>query len=255
MPELTVLDRHAHSALQLSPDRALMFARARHMMPLRVNEIPGAIQDFPVFISRVSVGGQYALSALTSFDAGQNLFLSDGKWLSSFQPVSMQTYPFFLVRGKQETDEPVLGFDPDSEALGLKGGENLFTSKGKPSLTVSQVKAKLMEDARNTVRTFEFFDTIEGLGLIRAVDLSIKYKNDKINKVRGLHMINEDQLHALSNDAFSTLRDKGFLAPIYALLFSIAQLNGLIRRHNARNMQSNLIININLEVSKDLAQS
>ncbi len=64
-------------------------------------------------------------------------------------------------------------------------------------------------------------------------------------------MIHEDRLHQLSESEHSELRRKGYLAPIYALLFSVNQLNALIRRHNS-HQPGDAIVNINLEVSKDL---
>jgi len=254
MSELTVLDYQTHSALTLSPNHTGIFVRDRHMLPLRVTEITRAILDFPVFISRLQTGGDYALSALTGLEPGQNLYWDGNSWQSGFQPVAMQTYPFFLVRGKTENSEPLLGFDENSPAINSNDGDSIFTSKGKPNLAISQIRAKLMEDARGTVHTFDFFKMLDGLGLIRAVDLSVRYGNDRINKIRGLHMINEDRFHALDRDDFNALRQKGFLGSIYGLLFSVGQLNMLIRRYNERDGQSNPIKNINLEVSKDLGQ-
>lgn len=253
MAELVRLSLSAHGALNLSPQRAELFAKGKHMLPLRVTEISQAISDFPVFISQMP-SSDYALSALTSFEPGLNLFLENDNWDSSFKPVTMQTYPFYLMQALAGEEEPVLGLDPNSPALTVNLGEPLFSVKGKPSLVISQIKAQLMNDATNIVHTFEFFEALKSMGLIRALDISVKYSDETVQRIRGLHMIHEDKFHALSSDDFSMLRKKGYLGPIYALLFSVIQLNALIRRHNQQN--SNLqISNINLEVSKDLSHS
>lgn len=251
---LSELNFEAHKELKLTSNAAIVFATARHMLPLRVSEVSQAMSDFPVFMSSVQSTGDYALSALTSFEPQKNLFLKDNEWQSGFRPVMMQTYPFFLIQNKSNSDVPLLGIDPESPALVLDQGEALFANNDRPALWVSQMRARLLEDSRNIVHTFEFFERVEALELIRPIDISVKYVDETKNTITGLLTINEDRLHGLSPENLAALRDKGYLAPIYAMLFSVYQLNALIRRHNSYD---NLlgIQTINLEVSRDLSGS
>ena len=255
MPRLEALNFDAHGDLSLSKTSGQIYARDQHMLPLRVTEISRAVSDFPVVISRASGKGDLTLSALTSLEPGQNLFLDGDRWQSIFQPVLMQTHPFYLMNGPTPESEPLLGLDAQSPALvGDGDGEKLFTQKGKPALWVGQKRAQLLDDARNMMHSFAFLELIDSLGLVRAIDISVKYGSDKINKIQGLNMINEDRFHDLAEADFLNLRAKGYLAPIYAMLFSVIQLNGLIRRHNLVNADRP-ILSINLEVSKDLSHS
>jgi hypothetical protein len=249
MATLTALTFDAHGDLKLKAESGVIYARHSHMLPLRVTEVAQATVDFPVLMSRMS-NGEMSLSALTSFDPNQNLFVSDGDWTSSFQPAAMRTYPIFLMKAEDGSREPVLGIDSDSEALSIEEGKALFDKKGKSSLSVKQVKAQLMEDSKNMVHTFQFFDTLIKFDLIRTVDIALHYRNDQTNRIRGLSMIHEDNLQSLSSERLTELRDRGYLAPIYAMLFSVFQLNALIRRHNQTEGTTH-IKSINLEVSKD----
>jgi len=85
---------------------------------------------------------------------------------------------------------------------------------------------------------------------ILGVDLALNYADGQTNRIRGLSMIHEDNLQSLPSERLTELRDRGYLAPIYAMLFSVFQLNALIRRNNAAEGTTK-IKNINLEVSKD----
>ena len=249
MAALTALTASAHGAFLLKAESGIIYAQNAHMLPLRVTEVAQATVDFPVMMSRMS-NGTMSLSALTSFEPHKNLFVSGSEWTSSFQPVAMKTYPFFLMKADDGSANPVLGIDGESEALSEKEGDAIFDKKGKLSLAVKQLQAQLMEDSNNMVHTFQFFETVEKFGLIRSVELVLNYVDGKTNRIRGLSMIHEDNLQSLNSDRLTELRDRGYLAPIYAMLFSVFQLNALIRRNNAAEGMAK-IKNINLEVSKD----
>lgn len=249
MARLTALTSSAHGALKLKADSGAIYAHRSHMLPLRVTEVAQATVDFPVMIGRMS-NGAMSLSALTSFEPGKNLFVSEGRWTSSFQPMAMKTYPLFLMKAGEGNDDPVLGIDAESIALSDTDGQALFDKKGKPSLNTKQIKAQLLEDSKNMVHTFQFFDALESFNLIRSVDVAVSYANEQTNRIRGLSMIHEDNLQSLNSERLTELRDRGYLAPIYAMLFSVFQLNALIRRNN-QTEGAVPIKTINLEVSKD----
>ena len=249
MAKLTALTLDAHKGLKLKEKSGVIYAQNAHMLPLRVTEVVQAIVDFPVVISRMS-NGAMSLSALTSFEPSKNLYVVSGEWHSSFQPAAMKTYPLFLMKEEMGRPELILGVDADSDALSKEEGLALFDQKGKLSLPIKQLKAQLAEDSKNMVHTFQFFETLEKFDLIRSIDLALNYTDGQTNLIRGLSMIHEDNLQSLSSERLTELRDSGYLAPLYAMLFSVFQLNALIRRNNAA-VGTAKIKNINLEVSKD----
>lgn len=250
MAKLVAISADAHGGISISPEQSVLYAREAHMLPLRVTEVAQAIIDFPVIVSRTPQG-DLSLSALSSFQPQHNLFVKEDVWQSSFQSSAMKTYPVFLMRAEDGSPDPVLGVDEDSEALVKTGeGVGLFDKKGKLSLGLKQLQSQLIEDSRNTVHTFKFLEALTSLDLLRPVDLILKYADGQANRITGLSMIHEDNLQALSAESLAELRDKGYLPPIYAMLFSVLQLNALIRRHNTDN-GLRPIQSINLEVSKD----
>ncbi len=248
MATLTALTSDVHGALKLKVESGVIYAQGSHMLPLRVTEVAQATVDFPVMMSRMS-NGTMSLSALTSFEPGKNLFVTGGDWTSSFRTTAMRTYPLFLMKAEDGRADPVLGIDADSAALG-EDGQALFDKKGKLSLPIKQLNTQLVEDSKNMVRTSQFFETLKRFDLIRSVDLALNYGHQQTNRIRGLSMVHEDNLKRLSSERLTELRDRGYLAPIYAMLFSVFQLNALIRKNNQTEGFPH-IKSINLEVSKN----
>lgn len=248
MTTLTALNADTHAPLKVSANRALAYAIDRHMIPLHIGEVSRAMMDFPVLISRLQGQGSYALSALTSFSAGANAFLVDGVWQSAFQPAEMQVFPFTLMRG--EDGEPVLAFDQSMPVFSTEQGDALFEG-GQPALWLEQLKKQLLSMAEHTALTRHFLDTVSDLGLISQIVITLHQANGDANKISGLNTIHEDKLKSLSPDELAELNAKGFLGPIYAILFSIFQLNALIHRFNAQ-AGSEQIQRISLEIAKDM---
>lgn len=161
----------------------------------------------------------------------------------------MMTYPLFLMRNPDGTDDPVIGLDMDSKAVNNKDGHSLFDKKGKPSLWLGQQKNILMDDVKNNILTQRFLQVISEKGLLREVNVDVHYADEQISQIRGLFMVHEDNLQKISKDSLVELRDAGYLPAIYAMLFSVFQLNALILRHNQTYERS--IARISLEVRKD----
>ena len=230
MATLSELNFEQHGKLKVSADSAVQYAERRHMIPLKVTELAQAITCFPVFISRLEGRNEYALSAITGLEAGKNFFAVDGQWEAIYQPSDMQTYPVGLMAPDGEDAEPALGVDLTMPGFSEEAGQPLFTESGQPSLWLDQTKAKLLENARNNVHTYRFFEAIREADLIAPITISVHNEGEQVSRIAGLHTINEDRLKSLSSTQVDDLNKAGFLAPIHALLFSIFQLNALIQR-------------------------
>lgn len=249
MAELTALDAKTHGKLQIANDSFARFARDKHLLALKVTEVPRAIVDLPVLISRHQHDGSLALSAMTSFVAGKNLYIEGDQWMSSFRSAAMLTNPLYLMRNPDGSDEPILGIDSDSDLIVKKDGQALFDSKGNPSLWQDQQRKILLEDSRNSILTQQYLQTINTMGLIREVTINVHFADENVNQITGLFMVNEDALQTLPSEKLTELRDVGYLPALYGMLFSVFQLNALILRHNRAGLSP--ISRINLEVAKD----
>ncbi len=247
MALLKALSAKDHAGLHIADDSFVKFVNDKHMLAIRVTEISQAACDFPIFMTR-QPNGTMGLSAVTSFQTHENLFIRDGQWNSVFRSSILQTYPLFLMQSEDGSAQPVLGID-DSLTLEKEGGQPLFDKHGKPALWLSGVKATLMQDIQNVHHTLEFCDALSKLDLFRAINIVVHYMDAEVHTITGLNTIHEDGLAALSSDDVKQLHDKGYFGPIYSMLSSLHQLNALIRRNNA-SPTCPKIKNITLEISK-----
>lgn len=233
MPTLTPLNASVHGDLKVRDDRLHQYAKSRHMIPLNVTEVPQAAMCLPVLISRFEGQNSYALSAITSFEPGTNLFVEGEAWQPIFIPAEMQTFPIGLMTEPDAAD-PVLGIDPTMLVFSKSDGTALFDGNGQPSLWLSQTEKQLRDHAEKKARTYEFFQELARLDLIVPLNISVHLSGGATNQISGLMSINEDALKNLPPKELVDLSDRGYLPVIYGLLFSLFQLNLLIQKTNER---------------------
>lgn len=249
MTQLVELTAAKHSALRVVPERVMKVISTRHMMNLRVGEVANSVSCFPVFMTRVEQSASWGLSAVCSLEAGNNLFARGDQWHAIYQPVSMQTFPFYLMKAKHTEKGYTIGVDEQSDVFSEQEGESLFEENQKATPYLSQIKSLLETSIKNDIQTSGFTQRLSDLSLIKTISVLVEYEDGTINTINGLSTVDEDKLQALSSAAFEDLRVKGYLAPIYAMLVSIFQLNSLLQRHNALQ-QGAPIKQIKLETAK-----
>jgi hypothetical protein len=253
-PKLTELSAKDHADLRIDPQCALKVAESQHMINLKVSEVSMAISSFPVFMSRSSDNADWSISAINSFELGSSLFVDNNEWTGTHLPISMQTYPFFLMRKGEDDKSFTVGINEQSDAFSKTEGDAFFDEEGKGSIRLSLATAHLEVEIQNDIHTYQFTKRLDELGLIKGVDLLVQYQDGKVNTLQGLNTIDEANLADLSSEDYQELRKAGYIAPIYAMLTSIYQFNNLIQRHNKR-FPDNKVAQVKLEVPKDKAAS
>tara|TARA_R110001592_G_scaffold328458_1_gene610058 strand:+ start:19121 stop:19885 length:765 start_codon:yes stop_codon:yes gene_type:complete len=252
MKKLTELTPQQHQNLRLANDSAIQFAHQQNIMNLRVSEVSQTACSMPIVYVRDGNNGQWVLTAFTSFEQGSNLFVEQGKWTALHTPTNMQTFPFFLMMSPDDPQRYTIGIDEQHGVFSATTGQAIFETNGKASLHLSRVKALLESDINNDLQTQAFNQHISQLGLLRPISILIQYQDGSTPSLSGLFTIDEDKLQTLSQEALFELHQKGYLAPLQAMLMSLFQLNALIKKHN-KTPGLNPIKSIKLEVSKNSA--
>jgi len=237
MTELVELSNSEHGKLKVIDNAAVIFIKQQHILTIRVKEITQAISSFPVFLVKNPHTGLWNISALSSFEMGENLFVRDDKWDAVFTPSSMQTFPFFLMNLAGENQGYTIGIAPHDQAFSTSQGQRIFESTGKPSLLLSRVKTVLEADIKNDIQSYQFAEKLESMQLIKRINLVVQYGDGTVQTLKGMNTIDETKLQQLSNDDLGALNKLGYLMPIHAMLMSIIQLNSLIQKHN--NVENN----------------
>tara|TARA_R110001632_G_scaffold71897_2_gene166516 strand:- start:1551 stop:2315 length:765 start_codon:yes stop_codon:yes gene_type:complete len=254
MSTLVELSNTVHKDLKLRENSLAQFAQSQQIMRLRVSEVGKAATNFPLFFSRNQQDGSWVLSALSSFESMQNLFVDEGRWNAIYQPTSLQTFPFYLMQSPKVENSYTIGILESSEVFSKESGEEIFDSAGRASQFLSKAKSLLEASIKQDIETYRFIKEAEALGLIKAIDLQLVFEDGNTQNIAGLCTIDEDKLQSLTPEKMTRLNDSGYLIAIHAMLLSIYQLNLLLRKHNERNTQ-NKITQLKIEVAKDRVAS
>lgn len=250
MSELVELSNSKHKGLRVQANCSLKVAATQQIIKLRAVETGRAAANFPVFFTRGSQNGVLVLSALTSFENGQNMFVQNGQWQATYQPSAMLTYPFFLMQSPADAKSYTIGIDENNQAFSKDDGELLFEENGKASMQLSRAKVLLEADIQNDLHTFQFGTELEQLGLLKSIDLVVQYQDGTNHSITGLITINEDKMNALSAEQLHGLNQQGYLVQIHAMLISIYQLNLIIQKQNSRSDLPK-VAQLKIEVAKD----
>ena len=248
MVKSVTLDPEQHGQLKHDPAAVVEFFAQQQSLELRITELVHAATNYPLFLLRDAQSRAWQPTALLGLAEGSNLFAETGQWTGVYRPQVLDLYPFFLLP-KEDQSGYRLGLDEQSPALSTRQGQSLYDAAGQPSAYLKGLERRLQADFKDGALSYGFTETLEQLQLLRAVDLAVEFQNSGQHLISGLHTINEETLNTLDAESLVLLQQKGYLAPVYALLISIYQINAMIRRHNQRHKDTP-VKRINLETQK-----
>lgn len=250
MIELVELDGEAHRDLCVAEGCAVEVAAEQHVINIRANEIAQAVSAFPVFLTRDPNSGAALISIMTSLESGGNLFVEAGEWRTSFAPSAMRTYPLFLMKSETSEKGYAVGIDEANPAFTRDGGRRLFEDSGKPTLYLDEVTKLLQAGAEADLQTRYFVDALKEMQLFKPVDLLVQYEDERVHKIQGLQTLDEERMQSFDADKLAELHKSGYLLLMHAMLMSIYQLNGLIRRQAQRD-DLETVKGVKLQVARD----
>lgn len=215
---LEPLEPGRHAALRLR-DAGHGFAGKLSSIPLAVEEFALAGRHMPVLFASQA---PHMPVALTGLAPDRNLFVdAEGAWRKGcYIPAYLRRYPFLLVRATADSDQLVLCIDPAAAQFSPSEGEPLFDAEGKPA----PLATKAFEFTRSVEAAFrktqEFAEGLMLMGLLQPAAIQFEHAG-KPFRVDGFHAVERERLMKLTGEQLATLRDKGWLEPIYAHLLSL----------------------------------
>jgi len=234
MAKVVALNSAHHRDLKVTPNCVVNAVKDQHIVNIRVSEISKASACMPIFLNQFEGSDDWSVSAITSLELHKNLFVADNKWSVNYVPNVMKAYPFFLVNGQKE-GEFTIGIDEESDAFNKDEGVNIFDEEGKNTQSMDAIVELLQSDIGGRVHTKKFVDTLVEFDLINSLTMRVQYEDGQVQTLTGLNSVDERKLTAMDDETFCKLRETGFLAPIYALILSVFQLNELMKRHNSKD--------------------
>ncbi|XPF94558.1 SapC family protein [Colwellia sp. RE-S-Sl-9] len=232
MTNFTVLDTNKHKNTRVIKGRGAKFGENIHLVPVVAAELNKLILEYPVCLIKDNETGQFGLSALLGFEAGENLFLNEEQWDANYIPLHIRRQPFMVAvnspAGANPTPEnTVITINMDNTRVQEAEGERIFDDEGNTTAYMNEVNNQLATLINGMIQTEAFIKILSKHDLIEAVQLTVSFNNED-KRFDGIYTINEDKLKKLSTEVLTELHQKGYLQACYLLMASIGHVQKLI---------------------------
>lgn len=224
---LVPITKEAHKKLKVKPLSSFSFADGVNLASIMVHEFSRAAATYPIVFLEDQEKDQFLPTVLLGLEAGENLFVNDGKWDASYIPAIVRRYPFSLAKTTEEGRFTIC-IDEDSDLLNEKEGEEIFKKNGDAGEVMERVKKYLGELQAMEGFTNEFCSYMKEQNMFTPLNLKVRVK-DEVKNISGAYVINEERLNTLSDEKFLEMREKKYLPVMYSHLASLAQIERLLR--------------------------
>jgi hypothetical protein len=207
------------------------FAGKLPAVPLAMEEFPLAARHMPVVFATQA---PHLPLAVLGAAREQNTFVDEeGRWKDGvYIPAYLRRFPFLLVRVAPQSEELALCLDPNAPQFSEAEGEPLFDEEGKPTAMANRAFEFTRAVEASFLRTKDFVDGLVMLGLLAPAAIQFE-QGGRTTRVDGFHAVQKEALAKLSGEQLVMLRDKGWLEPLHAHLFSVAALPALAQQRAA----------------------
>ncbi len=210
-----------HAGLKLARGFDYSFARERNSLPVNLAEFLFAQSCYPVVFSQDEVPVPTVMLGQTG---GPNLFIDgEGNWAKDqYVPSYVRRYPFIMVSAPNQTDHLLcvdladdrLTEDPEAE------GE-AFYADGKATAIMERAADFCANYHQEHLTTRTFCEAVKEKGLFQQGGIKLNTSSGKSMNIGGYQVINDQAFNELDDETFLDWRRKGWIAAIYAHLFSI----------------------------------
>lgn len=234
MTNHAVLTAEAHRELRVRTDRDAALGDAVMSCVTVPDEFRKVQAYYPILFRRNVERDEFMAVALFGFEAGENLFLADGRWEADYRPLAIDIQPFLIGGSAEGGGAKQVHIDLASPRIGAGEGMRVFDEHGRPTPyleTIAEQLGALDEGWRGAAG---FFSALRRHELLEPLTLEITLDDGSTNRLVGFHVIDEDRLRALDGEALGELHREGHLMPLFMALASLGNLNALIARKNRR---------------------
>ena len=228
-------DRHAGKRIR--PLRDFRHVADSHLASLVAHEFVRAAGTFPVVFVEDRQNECFRPVALLGLEPGENLFVdTEGRWTASYVPAIIRRYPFALA-GNPGGDQYTVLIDEGADVVNDEEGQLLFEENGEPAEALENVRRYLGDLQQMDFLTNTCCDFLKEHDLLTGLNMRVR-QADQVRNVSGCFSVNEERLNELSDELFLEMRRRGYLAPIYAHLCSLAQIERLAKIKDDRGAAS-----------------
>jgi hypothetical protein len=222
---LIPLQTNVHTDLGMVERTTFPFAGRANAIPITIDEFVMAQRYYPIVFTPTDDGAPLALVGMAD---GDNLFVdADGNWRQdTYVPAYVRRYPFLLAKLTPEAADLSLCFDDSSDLLSNTAAQKMFSGTEPTELTKNVLQ--FCEQFEMAVqRTQAFMKEMNDLKLLQDTEANATINGQTLN-FRGFKAVDEAKLQDIRGDVARKLVKNGMLGLVYAHLFSLSNMQGLM---------------------------
>jgi hypothetical protein len=227
---IVLLNSEAHRPLRVHSGASAQYGDNQRFVQVIVTEFPHLVLHYPILFSKDADTGAFFCGAMLGFDAGENLFLNEGKGQESYRPLNLQRMPFYTAGSD-------LAIDLDHPRVNTSKGQPLFTDKGAPTAYLESIMSTFRDLRPGMDMTRQFIATLMQLKLVEPIDISLRFDDGATRDLTDLYTVNQDVLRELPDATVAELFRRGYLKLIYLMIASVKQIAVLGQKKNQRLLQ------------------
>lgn len=237
MANHVILDSKAHRDLRVLTDASLELGDGVMSCFTVPHEFRVVQNEYPILFRRDLESGRFAALVLMGFEAGENLYLANGRWDARHRPWAMAIQPLLVGRPAEGDGPGQVHIDLDHPRIAKSGtggdeGVRLFDELGQPSPYLDRAATMLGDLDAGYHESEAFFATLETLDLLEPMSLDVELNDGSKNRLVGYHVIAEERLRELDGAVLGALHLDDHLAPIFMAMASLSNLGALVARKN-----------------------
>jgi len=223
------LNSVTHRSVKVAPVTNFKFAKNMNSVILVGQEFLEAAKHYPVVFTRTQ-DDQVVAVAILGLRNNENLFVdADGNWKEgTYVPAFFRRYPFILASNVGEDGSFAVCVDSNYEGFGKEEGMALFDKDGNQTDEFKRVVEFLRNYQNQNQFTQAMVKSLNDNGLLKDVSANITLPaGEKIGFGR-LLMVDEAAMLKLEDEKILNMVRSGFLAWIYAHLYSLSNFRSLM---------------------------
>ncbi|MDF2179867.1 SapC family protein [Aliiglaciecola sp. CAU 1673] len=230
-PKIIPLDAqlHAHLRVERTP-RYIDFAEDQ-LIPVQLREFVAIACEFPIIFVKHQETGRFRSVALMGLKQGENLYCQNGHWPGHYVPQALRNPPFSFSRAQENDDQLILCIDVQHPSVSAHSGEALFTEEGEQSDYLQKRANNMLSYVTDSQITEHFITFLLDNDLLVSRALQLQMPDNEMLQLNGIYVVDEKRLAALPSNKIEELHTRGLLAPIYAQLISMQQIQRLSAKY------------------------